>query len=626
MPEFWEDIDYKILSILKNNLEVVNNLDSRSSLQLQNSIIKPFYVEPVIRELSNEKTKKNIKKASFKNKKPSIKIYDKIKSEKFILIQASMGGGKSKLLREIHKHYSKPEIFNVENTIPILTSYTDFVNVFNKDINKVLDFEIKTKLKGYTGNLNYLVLIDGFDEKYTQDYHKQYEDINYIFESSKAIANTKIIITSRDIINNAQENNSLIPNTNILEISPLNSRQLNDFIKILCEDLDIKNRIFNDLKNTSLIDDISHSPIAAIILVELLNVNSKDLPSNLTELYSKYLEVVLGRWDLDKGLIGQKEYDVTETVILNISFDLIKNQRQNLSYQEFLDYFKTYIKKRTYDFSYEELAEKTIERYGVLYLDKEKNTVNFKHRSFVEFFCSKKHFNGRTLVIDERAFNPYWMNIYFFYFGLQRDCADHLKELMSLELDHHFKDFIRIMNMSNFILASYNTETDVICEVMSDIIIKSSILYNNIINGKYPESPLINVSQLNLLGVFQLILKEKYGYTYFDNCLDSVLNNIETTVDEDNIKMVAELFTSLIGMEIKNYFPLEYFLEKYKSNIGVELKLMLLIEGKDIEKESAKIKRIFRNLHRSVDSNKKYLNNIIKNNISTYLPAPENPS
>jgi hypothetical protein len=431
------------------------------------------------------------------------------------------------------------------------------------------------------------------------------------------IENVTVILSSRNIIDNAEENESLIPETNILEISPLNQKQLKEFIKQLCEKIDIKDRIFNDLKNTKLIDDVSSSPIAAIILVELLNVNSQDLPSNLTELYSKYLEIVLGRWDLNKGLIGQKEYDVTETVILNISYDLIKNVRRNLSYIEFQNYFDDYIKKRNYDFSSKELAKKAIKKHGVLYLDKDNGTVNFKHRTFIEYFCSKRYYVDKSLKINEKAFNPYWMNVYFFYLGLIKDCSKELEKLINIRLDHSTKELIRIIKMSDYILASYNTETEVVTKVLFNIINRSSNLYNDIVNGKYPDSYFMKMSKINLLSFFQLILRSQYGYKFYHNCLLDVYDLIDKNISNKDNKMVAEILVSLIGIEIKNYTPLECFLDEYKSDIDVELKFLLLIEGEDIKEKSNKLRRVFKNIRRSVDSHKKYLRGILEKDLST---------
>jgi predicted NACHT family NTPase len=81
-----------------------------------------------------------------------------------------------------------------------------------------------------------------------------------------------------------------------------------EFVKKLCANLNIASRIIEDLKKSQLFREMPRSPIAAILLAKLINENPKDIPSSLTELYSQYTELILGRWEIDKGLETQKEY------------------------------------------------------------------------------------------------------------------------------------------------------------------------------------------------------------------------------------------------------------------------------------------------------------------------------
>jgi len=80
--------------------------------------------------------------------------------------------------------------------------------------------------------------------------------------------------------------------------------------------LNLKDRILEDLKQSHLMKELPQSPIAAILLARLFENNAKDLPSNLPELYGMYLELILGKWDIDKGIESPREYETVQAILV----------------------------------------------------------------------------------------------------------------------------------------------------------------------------------------------------------------------------------------------------------------------------------------------------------------------
>jgi hypothetical protein len=79
-------------------------------------------------------------------------------------------------------------------------------------------------------------------------------------------------------------------------------------------------------------------------LAKLINENSNDLPSNLTELYAKYTEYILGRWDIDKGLQSQKEYQALDNIMMKLSRFLVDNEMIFISIGDVKAIFNSYLR------------------------------------------------------------------------------------------------------------------------------------------------------------------------------------------------------------------------------------------------------------------------------------------
>ena len=90
-------------------------------------------------------------------------------------------------------------------------------------------------------------------------------------------------------------------------------------------------------------------------------------------------------------------------------------------------------------------------------------TVGFKHRTFAEYFYAKS-FGRELLEIDERVYSPFWINIFFFYLGLRKDCPAELRAIHSMAPSTELRAWIKVINLSNYLLAAYTTPYEVIVE------------------------------------------------------------------------------------------------------------------------------------------------------------------
>ncbi|HDV0965652.1 TPA: hypothetical protein RHU37_004753, partial [Escherichia coli] len=141
----------------------------------------------------------------------------------------------------------------------------------------------------------------------------------------------------------------------------------------------------------------------------------------MTELYSKYSEIVLGRWDTSKGLLSQTEYDVISNILVEIAMFMMDNSLNCISISEVQDMFLNYLAKRNLNVDEDKLFKRLIYRSEVTTVNVRTNTFSFLHRSFMEYFYAEGLRKRGLIDINDNIYDIYWANSYFFYFGLLRD-------------------------------------------------------------------------------------------------------------------------------------------------------------------------------------------------------------
>ena len=287
---------------------------------------------------------------------------------------------------------------------------------------------------------------------------------------------------------------------------------------MLCTKLDIKDRIIEDLKKSALFKKLPRSPISAILLARLLNENSQDIPSNMTELYSQYMEQALGRWDIEKGLQSQREYQALDQVMMTIARQMIDDQRLFISVAEAKDIFRTYLGARNLGLDVDALFDRMIERCQTMALDTVSMTIGFKHRTFAEYFYAKAC-DREGLAIDDRAFDWYWSNIFFFHLGLRKDCPEELRAIFNISSLTELQVWMKVINLSNYLLAAYTTPYQVISEGVKIAAVSAADLYLAVCT-QGSEGPFGKLSKMHVLYIFQRIVRQGYSFSFLEKAIE----------------------------------------------------------------------------------------------------------
>lgn len=611
LKDYWYDIELSLSDYLRDIRSRTKEEDLR--FNLMPGIQSEIYIEQDIVKVVNEgydyKDKK--KKKLFER----INLYKEIENKNFLIIEGQMGAGKSKLLRHLTIHYSDPNIHIDKRITPILIHYKTLIEEGLFSLDLVIEYASRNYNINKTDDMQYLVLIDGYDEV-DIEVDINIEILKELVISHDNCKNCSVVLATRRT-NILGDKSMFDNNVLITEITALSPKKMIEFLSKLCHALNIADRLIEDITKSPLMQQLPQSPIAAILLAKLIENNSKDLPSNMPELYQKYLELALGRWDIDKGLESQKEYDVALAIIMDIAEYLIDGNVDEVSCDILLGKITSYLKPRNLNIEIDKICKILLDRSGILSKDILNNTVRFSHRTFSEYFYALRKSQLNNLDVENRVFSLYWMNIYYFYIGIKRDCPDLLQSISELVPSNEGQAWLKIINMSNFYMAGYSTPYSVIEDNFYKILLEAASLYEDIIQ-KRVDSPFKSFPEIILLWWIQFAIRNSYSYDFFVKGIDDCVMHIVEEKTTDEKKAYALFFLSVIGIDQNNNNPLDFLLSEYKEKLPITVQVGLLNELKRISDKNVIEKKGLKSLNKQLSNlSRKYIDDIFNISIST---------
>ena len=535
-------------------------------------------------------------------------IFEKVEKSKFLSIESQMGGGKTKLLNSMVEHFSDIEMYKDKRICPIYLTSKEAIHS-----KKTLSELIKGKVEEFDlkddERRKYLVLIDGLDEAKPNDTDISTRVISLIDEVENS-ENIKLVIASRDITNEIIEKNSCF-RKNRYRIKPLKLNGMIKFLEELCAGVSIRTRLLEDLKKSDLFKVLPKTPIAAIILAKLISEGSEELPMNLTELYAKYCELSLGRWDIDKGLKTQKQYEALDAIVSNIASYMLLNELPSLSKAEAKQKFKDYLDERNLKIDSDALFDEMLERSSILVKDDAKGTIAFKHRSFAEFFFAKQLINKQKVEINSDIFHPYWTNSFFFYVGLKKDCPELLEEIITLPVEHEGMRLSRLVNMGSLLLAGYQSPYWVIEKGIDSIFTDAGKYFTEVREGQ-TESFLSVLPPLHLLSVFHNIIEEGYAYKFLKEAIVKSIEENSTKKSDCESLPYSLFFLDSMRYKLGGGELFDNLIELYNGKLPTLLDLAVGHEAKRVDYSSPVIKKVQKRLAKNCKKSIEFRTAVVK--------------
>lgn len=573
---FWHSISSDIGNYLQ---DLSRKLDQHErDLNLLSGLgCERFYITPEIQELE----KIQYVKSTRPSKPRIVNIIDEILKTKVSFLEGDMGFGKSRTARHIAMHFCAPERFKHASVIPF---FDTFRNLLEKNFTLAQALEAQTN---QYFNINdhsdcrVLFIIDGVDEAIGKC-DKWDERLNQLTQEAKSTERFHLLLTSRPL-RKLDEQVTVYAGSKRYLIRPLSISKLVAFIQKACESFSVPKRLFEDLQKSDLFKQLPQSPIAAALLSRLIAQNSNDLPSNLTELYQKSVESLLGRWDISKGGCTEKEYRDAEQVSLDLADFMIGNRLIYMSETEARQRITTWHSDRNTNTNLDTLIERVFEKSSLFAVDTESGILSFRHRSFGEFLyalsCNKRH----KLLGSDKSFDPYWVTIQFFQTGLLGDCEDHLLSLLSYEPSSEVEQWLKTLMMPEYFLAGYQTRYQVVENNLYKLFIDAAQLYDRVKNGK-TKTKLNEMPEMHLLWFFQRLIRHAFEYEYFRKAITTSIIRIDQEILPDEIKFTALFFASCYAAELDDPSGFEYLIENYGAD-KLPLPISLAI---DLEQTSNK--------------------------------------
>jgi hypothetical protein len=604
MPSFWDDVSMEIGDYLSSLKARYEELDKSVSLVPIGD--ERLYVEQDVYTFPREEYRLKLKRLKKPAKK--VNIFEVIEKEKITLLEGQMGAGKSKLLRQIVIHFSDPNNYSNSKILPIPLTFRELIDQYEGDVQKLIDSYVNPKIKAEIDeDVKILLVIDGIDEKKISN-EEQIENLKKICEFIHSQRGLKAVFASRPLeaLEKTTDLDKLISS---YELRSLSFSKTIEFLRVLCNKLNIKDRLIEDLKKSALFKELPRSPISVILLANILNENPKDLPSSLTELYKKYVEWGLGRWDISKGLQSQKEYEALNSILMNLAKYMLDADVASLSTSEVKEIFTKYLKPRNLDINPDELFNILIDRTELMLINDVNKTLGFKHRTFAEFFYANAAQRDKNFVIDQRAFQPYWMDTYFFYIGLQKDIPEAIEEITNLIPNDEKEELMKVLNMPNYLMAAYTSPYDVITKGVSKTIIESAQLFEKIATGT---SILSQFPKMHLLWLFQALIRENYSYDFFIPALeDASLQILEENID-DTTKMYALFFLNVAYIDSGAGKTFDFLLKDFAKSLPLDILLAYDHESKNIKNKNELMKKQDKHIKRLFSGNRQLSKEIEK--------------
>ena len=595
-PLAWSGLPTELWDYLQKLRSSTRTEDSNLSLLPSDT---GFYIQQDLYYLPDIEYRHNMEHRHGPRK---ISMDDLVKSHRRVLIEGNIGSGKSKLLRQVIIGGTDPEVFRETKTIPLTATYAELMEKHSGDLKKLINHRVPTDVQRPCEECEYLVLIDAFDE-HPLDVDSQAGYLNDLFRQASVKNRIRVVVTSR-LLKGVDQSGTLPKNVARCDLPELSTQRVLEFIIKLCTKIKISDRILDDLKNSALFRKLPQHPMTVILLAQLLNENQQDIPSNMTDLYAKYSELILGRWDVQKGLQSQKEYQALDNILMRLSRLMIDNQQLFLTFEETKAVFQRYLGKRNLDIDTEQLFEQMLNRCDIVYQTSGPQTLGFKHRSFAEFFYAKSFAYDRSLVVDKRVLEAYWRNVFFFYFGLCKDCPDELSAIFDMSTQSELEEWIKIVCVSDYLLSAYTTPYHVVEKGVRHIVEIAADLYRRIIR-EGSEMSFKHLPKMHLLFLLQYFIRKGYSYSFFMRAIEDAASRIdESTRLEEETKAYSLFFLNVAYIDIPNpdkYETFDFMLDRVKNakyTLPIDLQLALSHEAKHVENRTKLMRKQDRKLRR----------------------------
>lgn len=266
-----------------------------------------------------------------------------------------------------------------------------------------------------------IILIDGLDEIASQPGREAV--IAKLNKIKVEYPRIKIVLTARPY--GSIEKVSGIEAYSRLRISAISIKDAEKILMRFKQPGADESRTREVLRRLDNVHGMELNPLLVTVFALTTGADKKDLPANITELFSKFTELMLGRWDEKKGLGQQYQTKVKEHLLGLFCFDLQCNQRSRFTYNEFRDRISMELARLALSADLEIILSEILERSGLI--RGSHDALEFRHQLIQEYFAAKGI--PDVSFIKSVVQKEWWRNSIVFYFGVNPSDVNQLLDV-----------------------------------------------------------------------------------------------------------------------------------------------------------------------------------------------------
>lgn len=425
MPEFWNGIDARKIPYLRALREYVVSRSATidvSEIGIDAGSPSPITDEHFV-ELYFHRYRKRLGKVPHGETKKldfeELKLGQLLDlPDNLILITGDAGSGKStSLYRACLLMCERSMTADSSDSIPVIMSALEvleagqaLVNCCNIATKKIARTESAAFSQDDLKSGRVSVFVDGLDEVANTEGREIV--FRAVSDFRDKYPHCKVIIASRayQFLKDLTSNAALTRFT----ISPIGFRQAEKMISRLNRGKALsKEQTQETLRRLENIHGLKLNPLLVTVFVATSDYSRTDIPANITELFKKFTEVMLGRWGRTKGVSQQFHVPLKDFLLKQIAFKMHCERDTSISEEAFAAEVADELKTRGHEADIPTLTDELLYRSGLLRVHD--GQVSFAHLLIQEFFA------GRAIPSQEHlgkiVSDVWWTKATVFYFG-----------------------------------------------------------------------------------------------------------------------------------------------------------------------------------------------------------------
>lgn len=298
-----------------------------------------------------------------------------------------------------------------------------------------------------------IVLLDGLDELKTEDRITQ--AIEYIKDFNKRYPKTRVVLCSRPL--EVFSSPDILSGYSYLAIEDLDASQRVRFVQNWYgEESPIAQKLVRLVTAPVALRGLPATPLTLALISILYQSGDKEIPANLTELFTKYVELVLGRWDVSRDVSVQYQWRVKLFVLRHICWHMHDNRQSAIARADLESMVHALHSARGLKVDPGAFCDELVSRSGLLLINDD-DEYAFKHLSLQEYFVGHE-LDTRPDKFDlmvGRFLEPWWMDVIFFACGLRPDSDDYLNWIMEKVSPEGPENFVFAIGLGQVTQATY---------------------------------------------------------------------------------------------------------------------------------------------------------------------------